>query len=138
MTDLTNQVMPIVRYSIGDIGYFTPEQTQTTKQKLLVLGRKVESFHLESGKYVYARQMQNLFFAIDEIINFKIERLTAKLYKIQVVLCEPSELTGLAEQLQDILELRTPPKLNIVEFICPESSGKYLAIKDSYNKAKTH
>ncbi|MGJ8682227.1 hypothetical protein [Paraglaciecola sp.] len=136
VTDLTNQAMPIIRYSIGDMGVISSNESEPNT--LIVLGRKVESMLLASGKTVYARQVQNLFFARDEIINFKVERLTAKMFKIQIVLYKPSELIGFAEELQTIFELSKPPKLHLVEFICPESSGKYIAVKDSYTKRTSH
>jgi len=130
VTDLNNFAMPIIRYDIGDIAQvieYCPQKNMPTKIKLL--GRKQECLELPSGSCITPVEIQNLFFKHDGIINYQIEQITASMYKVSIVTIADIEIDCLAGQLQKELELNSPPKIKVREFILPEQSGKFLSCK---------
>ncbi len=131
VTDLNNLAMPIIRYAIGDIGRLTVSGGQ---QQLDLLGRKQESFTNSNGELVHARGLQNLFLSHREVLNFKLEQVTAQTFKASVVIdpeADPDsfDAEGLATTLQTMLASKQKPAIKRTAFIQPETSGKYLSLK---------
>ena len=131
VTDLNNLAMPIIRYAIGDIGRLTVSAGQ---QRLDLLGRKQESFINSAGELVHARGLQNLFFSYPQVLNFKLEQLTAQTFKASVVIdptadADSFDQDALADALQQMLASKQRPAIKRAAFIQPETSGKYLSLK---------
>ncbi len=129
ITDLTNRAMPIIRYDIGDRGYCVTD-TASGKRRLKLLGRRQEAFANGTGETISARELQNFFFAHAGIINFKVERIAADIYKASVVSVEDVDQRQLEDELHTLLDCKSRPKIKLVPFITPETSGKYIGFKD--------
>ena len=129
ITDLTNRAMPIIRYDIGDRGYCVTD-TASGKRRLKLLGRRQEAFANGTGETISARELQNFFFAHAGIINFKVERIAADIYKASVVSVEDVDQRQLEDELHTLLGCKSRSKIKLVPFITPETSGKYIGFKD--------
>lgn len=130
VTDLNNYAMPIIRYEIGDIAKVIEYDTKNSlPRKIEILGRKQECFNLPSGKYLTTIEIQNVFFQFPDIINFQLEIITPKIFKVVIVCLNDFDTKKLSEQLQVLLELPKSPVIKISEFILPEQSGKFLSVK---------
>jgi len=136
VTDLNNFAMPIIRYDIGDVAEVIELKEGThLPKKIRVLGRRQECLDLPSGKCVSPVELQDLFFQFEGIVNFKIEQLTASMFKVSVVSIDAFDQEVLARQLQNLLELLNPPVIKLSEFILPEQSGKFMSVKAKARKA---
>jgi len=135
VTDLNNFAMPIIRYDIGDVAEIVEFKDDSHFPKAIrVLGRRQECLDLPSGKCVSPVELQDIFFQFEAVVNFKIEQLTASMFKVSVVSIDEFDEDALAVQLQNILELSKPPIIKLSEFILPEQSGKFISVKAKARK----
>ncbi len=130
VTDLNNHAMPIIRYEIGDIAEVIEYDSKNgLPRRIKVLGRKQECVDLPSGKYLTPLEIQDIFFQYAEVINFTLENITARIFKVSIVCLSDFDTSELSAHLQVLLELTKPPTIKINEFILPEQSGKFLSVK---------
>lgn len=130
VTDLNNFAMPIIRYDIGDIAEVIRYDEDTGfPSKIKILGRKQECIELPSGKCITPIEIQGVFLQFSDVINFKLEQITAKIFKVSIVCLNDFDTTELTENLRSLLELSKAPSIKINEFIMPEQSGKFLSVK---------
>lgn len=130
VTDLNNFAMPIIRYEIGDIAEVIKyDEDNGLPKKILILGRKQECLDLSSGKCITPLAIQDVFFQFSNVINFKLEQVTSKIFKVSIVCLHDVDTKKLSENLQSLLDLPKPPPIKINEFIIPEQSGKFLSVK---------
>jgi len=130
ITDLNNFAMPIIRYEVGDIAEVIKfDNHNGLPKRIKILGRKQECLDLPSSKCVTPLEVQDVFFQFSEIINFKLEQIAAKVFKISIVCLNEFDTEILSAKLQALLELTKPPSIRKNEFILPEQSGKFLSVK---------
>ena len=130
VTDLNNFAMPIIRYEIGDVAEVIQYDEQSgLPKKIKILGRIQECMDLPSGKCVTPLEIQDVFFQFSNVINFKLEQVTSKIFKVSVVCLNDLDTDKLSKNLQFLLNLPKPPSIKINEFIMPEQSGKFLSVK---------
>ncbi len=137
VTDLTNFAMPIIRYEIGDIGVAIQSQEEDNLPRVIqILGRQQESIITSKGKLVTARDLQNLFFGYENILNFKLVQISNDLFKAVIVCNNEVDKKSLAKDLAELLGTSLKPSIKESAFITPEASGKYVAFK--VNRLMTH
>ncbi len=135
VTDLNNFAMPIIRYEIGDVAKVIKYDVQNGLPKQIkILGRKQECLDLPSGKRITPIEIQDAFFQFPDVINFKLEQVTSKTFKVSIVCLNDFDTKELSVNLQSLLDLPKTPFIKINEFIMPEQSGKFLSVKN-INKA---
>jgi hypothetical protein len=74
-------------------------------------------------------QIQNYFFAIDNVVNYKIEFVSKSLIKVTITSLAPVPHTAIRDDIQRMFEVKTRPIIKDAPFILPESSGKFISIK---------
>jgi phenylacetate-CoA ligase len=130
VTDLNNFAMPIIRYEIGDVAEVIKyDERNGLPKKIKILGRKQECLDLPSGKCITPLEIQDVFLKFPNVINFKLEQITSKIFKISIVCLNEVDTKTLSGNIQRLLELSKPPSIKINEFIIPEQSGKFLSVK---------
>jgi phenylacetate-CoA ligase len=130
VTDLNNFAMPIIRYEIGDIAEVIEyDEHNGLPKKIKILGRKQECLDLPSGECITPLEIQDVFFKYPNIINFKLEQITSKIFKVSIVCLGDVDIKKLSGNIQSLLELSKPPSIKMNEFIIPEQSGKFLSVK---------
>ena len=129
--------MPIIRYEIGDIGVAIQSQEEDNLPRVIqILGRQQESIITSKGKLVTARDLQNLFFGYENILNFKLVQISNDLFKAVIVCNNEVDKKSLAKDLAELLGTSLKPSIKESAFITPEVSGKYVAFK--VNRLMTH
>jgi len=130
VTDFTNRAMPMIRYQVGDIGYFIPGACECGRKglRLVVCGRDAETVWGQDHKPpVTAYDLLELFFRDGNVMNFRVEELPAGSYAATVVgrngVAPDGEL--LASGLKELLRTGDLPEIRVSAFVRPEKSGKY-------------
>lgn len=130
VTDLNNYAMPIIRYDIEDVAELIEVNELTSlPSKIKVHGRQKETYVASSGKLITPLQIQNYFFAIDNVVNYKIEFVSKSLIKVTIMSLAPVPHTAIRDDIQRMFEVKTRPIIKDAPFILPESSGKFISIK---------
>jgi len=130
VTDLNNFAMPIIRYEIGDVA----EVVSCCKAKkrvssIKILGRVQEMYTSTNGSFVTVRQMQNLFYSNQNILNFKITEVAPEKFSVLIVKNGEVDKDMLINKLMELLSTKYQPVVKYTPFILPESSGKFLSFK---------
>jgi phenylacetate-CoA ligase len=130
VTDLRNLAMPIIRYSIGDVGMAISYEGENHQLNAIkVLGRVQEIYKNAQGDNTSVRALQNLFYSFENIINFKVEEVIRNKFKIAIVCKGAVDKAALVNKFMELLSTKDKPLIKEVAFIMPEASGKYLAFK---------
>jgi phenylacetate-CoA ligase len=126
VTTLSNPLMPLLRYRIGDLVQRL-EQPQGTRY--LLHGRAADAFVTESGRRVTARQVDQLFADRPGIAHYQLIQRRDEPWVVRYVPDvggpEPHDLAALAEKLASSLELNVPPVFQVTDMLVPEGSGKF-------------
>ena len=135
VTGLINHAMPLIRYSIGDIGILTGEECGCGVRLPLmksIEGRLVDCIRLPSGKlispYIFIKWMSSQSAGIKQyqIVQEQKDRL---LVKAVVDPKAPKEtLTKLALNLGQLIEEPVIIETQAVNAISKETSGKYRVV----------
>jgi len=130
VTDLNNFAMPIIRYEIGDIGKVISCEGNNNQPKVIkVLGRSQEVYCNEQGELISVRQLHNIFYQDENILNFKVEQVTKTNFKVTIVCRGLVDKESIGKSLTRLFGQECLFKIKEVAFILPETSGKYLAFK---------
>lgn len=129
VTDLNNTVMPIIRYSIGDVGQW--QRFANGQRTLLLHGRESENIITIHKQTVTARTLQNLVLCHPNIINFLLEQRSDYEFTLRIATRGEIKIC-IFKALKEVLG-GDEIDLAIVEesFLTPKSSGKYLASEPS-------
>ncbi len=126
VTTLTNHLMPLVRYRIGDLveRRLTPYRT-----RYVVHGREVDTFLTSSGQRVTTMQVDECFEGVAGVAHYQVVERQGSPWLLRFVPDRggPStgELSVLSAALQQLLELAAPPKLEPTPTLLAENSGKF-------------
>ena len=130
VTDFTNRSMPMIRYQVGDVGYFPAKPCTCAKpgRRLVVCGRTAETVWTDEGEpIVTAYELLELFFRNDDIMNFRVDEISDGTYAATVVKRPNADVdsAALARDLQRLLRSEALPDIRWADFVRPEDSGKY-------------
>lgn len=126
VTTLTNPLMPLVRYRIGDLveRRSTPYQT-----RYAVHGRLADSFLTASGRRVTTRQVDKCFEGFVGIAHYQLLERADSPWLLRFVPDQEGpaapELAALAAALQQLLELPASLTLELTSTLLAETSGKF-------------
>lgn len=128
-TGLINQVMPLIRYDLGDLA--VPAQPCPCGRGLPViggiLGRSDDLIITGEGKVVPPVRFYTLFETYDQVRQFQVVQSAPDAVTIRLVPARElsdGELTGLRQKLRRFLGDRVAVELTVVNEIQPEPSGK--------------
>jgi len=129
VTDLTNRVMPLIRYDTGDLAIKLNKSCPCGRSYPLmssIEGRKINSLTLDGKRYT-EKFFQEIIYGFDETIGFQIKR--GKEEKIKVLLL--TEARELPEKVEKKLStiIGQSVEVSLVEDIPLESSGKVRWVK---------
>ncbi len=130
VTDLNNLAMPIIRYEIGDIAKVVSRDNKYGQCSCIkILGRMQELYTKKNGEVVHVRQMQNLFYLFENIINFKISEIAPEKFSVLLVKKGEVDIDKLTLSMMKLFFTKYKPVVKDTAFILPESSGKFLSFK---------
>ena len=129
VTDLTNRVMPLIRYDTGDLAIKLNKSCPCGRSYPLmssIEGRRINSYTLNGKRYT-EKFFQEIIYGFDETIGFQIKR--EKEGKIKVLLL--TEARELPEKIKKKLSaiMGQSVGVSLVEDIPLESSGKVRWVK---------
>lgn len=134
ITTLRNQVMPLIRYRIGDravagndeicsCGIITPRLTR-------IAGRTVNNFKLEKGGFVSGEYLTLTFNHVPGVVSFQIRQKAYTHIDVYIVITNAYQATGteqrISSKLQKLLGATTVVHFHYVEHIPLTSTGKHL------------
>ena len=126
VTTLTNEVMPLVRYRIGDLAERC-EQPYATNY--LVHGRGRDVLGRRDGQRVTTLEVDRCFADLTGIAHYQLRQNVAGDCDLQFIPDhEPpsvEELKSLTQQIEDLLQLEKAIRVSAVEKLPPLTSGKF-------------
>jgi phenylacetate-coenzyme A ligase PaaK-like adenylate-forming protein len=126
VTTLSNPIMPLIRYRIGDL----VECSEGAYGARYVLhGRTRDAFNLATGKRVTTRQIDRCFVSFAGIAHYQLVQLGKGAWQLRFVPensePHPNELSKLQQRLSQLLECGGSLEMQQVDILMPESSGKF-------------
>jgi phenylacetate-CoA ligase len=126
VTTLTNPIMPLLRYRIGDL----VECSQTPYGKRYTLhGRTADAFYIPSGERVTSRHVDQCFVGIKGVAHYQLIQQDTGSWLLRLVPDglgpELSQLNELAERLAQLLRTSQPVVIQKTDMLVPERSGKF-------------
>ena len=136
ITNLTNRVMPLIRFEIGDIGALSLEEcdcSRTTPLLQSVLGRTVNVFKTRKGDKIDGEFFTHLFYGADFVRKFQFHQTEYE--RIEVLI--ESSADDLLEQEKDFFSDMTKKirlvmgdeckvEYTVCDCIEPSPSGKFI------------
>jgi len=126
VSTLTNPIMPLIRYRIGDLVecFDVPYG-----KRYLLHGRTIDAFRLPSGDRVTTRQVDECFAGVSGFAHYQLIQNTTEPWILRFVpeTREPegATLSKLAGELGELLQITTPIALQKTDMLGPEKSGKF-------------
>src|SRR5205823_12037496 len=105
VTDLTNFVMPFIRYETGDIGVWSDKPCSCGRAFSLlaeILGRKSDFIVAPSGKIIHGEFFTHLFYDIPEVANFQVSQASLSQLRVEIVLRQGATACNLSSLRQRI------------------------------------
>lgn len=147
VTDYHNFAMPLIRYEVGDFGRWLSDEMTTDDQfalcrnaRLEVMGRRVETTRLESGRLVTAREVMDVLFADPAILNASLEerrKIAGRTASFTLkVMNRDAVADSTIDKLRSLLEMSEPPRFREASYLRPEKSGKYQVFKAAAAETK--
>jgi phenylacetate-CoA ligase len=127
VTTLTNPLMPLVRYWIGDLVERLEKPYST---RFIVHGRVADSFRVSGGKRVTTWEIDQAFKDVEGIAHYQLVERRDGPWLLRFVpekngAPNPPQLEKIQSALTDLLELKQPVTIQSTDMIAPESSGKF-------------
>ncbi len=126
VTTLSNELMPLVRYRIGDLVECRRAPYRT---RYLVHGRVADAFVRPSGKRVTTWQVDQCFSDITGIAHYQLIERAGGPWLLRFVVdgAGPGQraLLALGENIRTLLELSESPSLDSSDKLLAENSGKF-------------
>jgi phenylacetate-CoA ligase len=126
VTSLVNEVMPLIRYRIGDRGVLCTEGEAQTLTS--ILGRSVDMFRTADGTLVDGEFFTHLLYSIRGISMFQV--IQRSLQEVEFILCAPhdsvaGEEARIRQSVQTAMGSDCTVRFTYVESIDPHASGKH-------------
>lgn len=126
VTTLTNEVMPLVRYRIGDLAERREEPYAT---EYLIHGRARDTLHRRDGRRVTTLEIDRCFAGAGGIMHYQLKQEAMGACHLQFIPDrEPpttETLDRVTAQLQDRLQLAGRITVEAVKLLPPLTSGKF-------------
>jgi phenylacetate-CoA ligase len=126
VTTLTNPIMPLIRYRIGDL---VERHATPGGLSYHVHGRAADAFTIASGRRVTTRQIDQCFAGIKGIAHYQLIQRRPESWVLRFVPdvqpAESSVLAGLSRRLEDLLQSSAPVSIEQTDILAPERSGKF-------------
>jgi phenylacetate-CoA ligase len=126
VTTLTNDVMPLVRYRIGDLAERSEEPYAT---EYFVHGRARDVLLRRDGQRVTTLEVDRCFAEAEGILHYQLKQEQDGNCHLQFIPDrEPpttAALDGLTERLQDLLQSKNSISIESVKILPPLPSGKF-------------
>jgi len=126
VTTLTNDVMPLVRYRIGDLAERCERPYATD---YLVHGRERDTLRRGDGQRVTTLEVDRCFAGAEGILHYQLRQNEQGECELQFISDrEPptaQALDGLTGQLRDLLQLKSAIATKLVKLLPPLTSGKF-------------
>lgn len=124
VTTLTNDLMPLVRYRIGDLAQrlATPYAT-----RFVVHGRAIDAFHTRAGR-ITTWQVDQCVSSVPGILHYQLtERGGDWLFRYvpEDEAPKAQNLRALQDHLADLLQVGAGLSLQSTDLLMPEASGKF-------------
>jgi len=125
VTTLTNPIMPLIRYSIGDL---VEQEEAPFGTRYRVHGRAADAFRTTSGRRVTTWQVDQCFAGLEGFAHYQLAQ-GGEHWKLRFVADEPAPSEGakreLTWRLEILLEAGGRLTLEATDLLMPESSGKF-------------
>lgn len=125
VTTLTNNIMPLLRYRLGDLVQITKLPFGT---KYAVHGRSRDALHREDGSRVTTLEVDRCFAGVTGIMHYQLRQNGAE-FGLQWIPdgAGPGagELNGLKARLEQLLRPSVPLAMEPVPMLPPTPSGKF-------------
>jgi len=131
VTDLTNFVMPFIRYETGDIGVWSDKACACGRAFPLlaeILGRKSDFIVAPSGKIIHGEFFTHLFYDIPEVANFQVNQGSLSQLRVDIVLrpgAAAVSLANLRQRIENALGAGMTCQIEIVQQLERTASGKH-------------
>jgi phenylacetate-CoA ligase len=126
VTTLTNEIMPLVRYRIGDL-VERREQPYTTNY--LVHGRARDGLRRRDGRRVTTLEIDRCFGGVNGIAHYQLRQNEAGDGDLQFIpdreVPGAAELECLTGRIENLLQLKNKITVSAVEKLPPLTSGKF-------------
>lgn len=129
VTDLTNRVMPLIRYDTGDLAIKLNQPCPCGRSYPLMSsleGRRINSLTLNGRRYT-ERFFQEIIYGFDETVGFQVNRGKDGGIKVSLL----TRATDLPQKIEREFSriMSHPVEVSLVEDIPLESSGKVRWVK---------
>ncbi len=129
VTTLTNEVMPLVRYRVGDL---VERREQPYATNYLVHGRARDALRRRDGRRVTTLEIDRCFDGINGIAHYQLRQDEQGDCDLQFIPDRENpgagELKMVAERIESLLQLENKITVNAVEKLPPLTSGKFRLI----------
>jgi phenylacetate-CoA ligase len=126
VSTLTNDYMPLLRYRIGDLVTCQPDGDS---QRYAVYGRARDAFVLSDGRRVTSRHVDAGFEGLAGFAHYQLTEEVQGAFRLRYLPDrEPPSVAALADltaRLEALLDAQGRLRLEPVDLILPESSGKF-------------
>ena len=126
VTTLTNEVMPLVRYRVGDL---VERRDQPYATNYLVHGRSRDALRRRDGQRVSTLEIDRCFSGVNGLAHYQLRQNEADECDLQFIpdheVPTADELNGVTEQIQNLLQLENEIAVKAVEKLPPLTSGKF-------------
>jgi phenylacetate-CoA ligase len=126
VTTLTNPIMPLVRYRIGDLVECSRGAYQTT---YVVHGRVADAFVTGDHQRITTLQVDQCFADIEGIAHYQLIERIGRPWLLRFIPdgAGPGRqaLSDLCQRLTERLSLKEPIELQATDILLPENSGKF-------------
>ncbi len=130
VTSLINQIMPFIRYDLGDLATISiglNNEGRSVKRILKITGRENDSFALPDGTRIYYHDFYNIIFKHNQIIQFQAIQKTKT--HVWIILAASIDyfneiLPDIEKEVSGILPENWTFEILRVDFIKPNTAGK--------------
>jgi len=122
VTTLTNEIMPLLRYRVGDL-------VQRDGENFRVHGRCRDALRRSDGHRVTTLEVDNCFAGAQGVLHYQLKQAADGSCRLEYIPDrEPpsaATLNSLAAKLADLLQLEARPDIEPVKILPPQTSGKF-------------
>jgi phenylacetate-CoA ligase len=137
VTTLTNEVMPLVRYRIGDLAERCDEPYATY---YLVHGRSRDTLFRRDGRRVTTLEIDRCFSDLNGIAHYQLRQNEAGDCELQFIADRQApgaeELNGVTGQIENLLQLKNKIAVSVMDKLPPLTSGKFRLTSRAGNRTE--